>query len=76
MEVERLRDRWLDTEWWVADDPLVAHTRPPRPHLEEQVLHHVEFVHEERVCLAHELPERPCWQLFEAEWLEQLVGQR
>lgn len=52
VKVKRLRDRRLDAEWRVPDDPLVAHAWPPGPHLEQQVFHHVELVHVHGVPVA------------------------
>lgn len=60
MKVEWLSDWWLDPEWRFADDPLVAHARPPCPHLEQQLVHHVEVVHVHRLRVEAPLPERPC----------------
>lgn len=34
VEVERLRDWWFDTEWWLTDDTLLPHPWLPRPHVE------------------------------------------
>lgn len=76
LKVKRLCDRRLDAEWWVADDSLVAHARPACPHLEQQLVHHIEVVHEHRLALRHALAKRPRRQLVDSERVQQLVRVR